>query len=240
MRRPVVEAVTLDFFNTLVFHREGRGRGRALMEYFAEQGFDPVPWEHQVLYDVFESHDDAYSPSAPQRERDGYYTELASRVFERMGIRASREDALRHAEALWRILGPASLEVFPEVPDVLEELRGEDLPLAVISNWQRGLRHFCEELGLSHFFEHILGSADLGMAKPDEGIFHEASRLLGVAPERILHVGDTFVDDYQGGESAGVQAVLIDRRTAVDPAAARVIRSLAELPGLVREPHGHG
>ena len=127
-----------------------------------------------------------------------------------------------------------------EVADVLEELRGEDLPLAVISNWQRGLRHFCQDLGLSHFFEHILGSADLGMDKPDELIFHEASRLLGVAPERILHVGDTPVDDYQGGEAAGMQVVLIDRQGAVDPPAARVIRSLAELTGLVRGSRGHG
>ena len=28
-----VEAITFDFFNTLIFHREGRGRGRILMEY---------------------------------------------------------------------------------------------------------------------------------------------------------------------------------------------------------------
>ena len=236
--RGPIEAVTLDFFNTLVFHREGRGRGRLLIEYLEEQGFAPAPWEHDVLYDVFESHDDAYSPVAPQRERDEYCTELASRLFERMGIRASSEDALRHAEALWQILGPACFEVFPEAPDTLEELRAEGLPLAVISNWQCGLRHFCEELGISDFFEHILGSADLGVAKPDERIFREASRRLGVTPDRTLHVGDTFVDDYVGGESAGVQVVLIDRRTGADSPAARVIRSLVELPRLVRENHG--
>ena len=205
------------------------------MEYLEGQGFGPAPWEHDVLYDVFESHDDLYSPVAPQRDRDQYYAELAFRVFKRMGIRAAREDALRHAEALWRILGPASFEIFPDVVDTLQELRAEGLPLAVVSNWQRGLRHFCEELGLSDFFEHVLGSADVGVAKPDPQIFLEACRRLGVPPERTLHVGDTLVDDCAGAESAGLQVVLIDRRSGADPHTARVIHSLAELPRLVRE-----
>ena len=233
--RGPIEAVTLDFFNTLVFHREGRGRGRVLMEYLERQGFDPAPWDHEVLYDVFESHDEAYSPSAPARERDEYYAELASRVFERMEIRASGEDALRHAKPLWQILGPASFEVFPEVPATLGELRARGLRLAVLSNWQCGLRHFCEELGIASFFDHILGSADLGMDKPDELIFQEACARLGAPPELTLHVGDTVVDDYEGGRSAGVQVVLVDRRTGADPPAVRVIASLSELPLLVDE-----
>ena len=48
-----VEAVSFDFYNTLVYHRSGRGRGRELVDYLTDQGFVPAPWQHQVLYDVF-------------------------------------------------------------------------------------------------------------------------------------------------------------------------------------------
>lgn len=238
IRRGPIEAVTLDYYNTLVFHRTGEGRGRVLMEYLEDQGFTPAPWEHQVLYDVFELHDEAYSPTAPETERDAYYVALAQRVLSRTGTGASATDAARHAEALWRILGPASFAVFPDAPAALHELRAQGVPLAVISNWQRGLRHFCQELEISDFFEHILGSADLGVAKPDERIFREACGRLGVPPDRVLHVGDTLVDDYLGGRAAGVEVALIDRRDAGDPGAERVITSLSELPGLVRELQG--
>jgi FMN phosphatase YigB (HAD superfamily) len=117
---PPVDAVTLDFYQTLAFHREGRGRGRVLMEYLDAQGLEPSPWEHQVLYDVFAVHDEAYSPDASAGERRAYHVALAGRVLERLGIRASGAAAAGHAEAVWRILGPASLGVFP---DVLETLR---------------------------------------------------------------------------------------------------------------------
>ena len=68
-----VEAITFDFYNTLIFHREGRGRGRLLVEYLQTHGLRPVPWEHRVLHDVFESHDTEYSPEAPQDQREAYY-----------------------------------------------------------------------------------------------------------------------------------------------------------------------
>ena len=54
--------MTFDFYNTLVCHRSGHGRGRALMEYLGEQGLSSDPWEHQVLYDLFARHDAEYGP----------------------------------------------------------------------------------------------------------------------------------------------------------------------------------
>ena len=230
---PSAEAVTLDFFNTLVYHREGRGRGRVLMEYLKLQGLEPAPWEHQVLYDVFAPHEHAYSPQAPPHERQAYYAELTARVFERLRIPASSDDATEHAEAVWRILGSACFEIFPDALEALGALRAGGVPVAVVSNWQSGLRHFCVELGIADFCDHVLSSADLGMAKPDEHIFLEACARLGVPPQRTLHVGDTYVDDYVGGGAAGLQVALLDRAGDTDQKAVRAIRSLTELSGLV-------
>jgi putative hydrolase of the HAD superfamily len=153
-----------------------------------------------------------------------------------MQVRVSTRQVERHAAAIWEIMGPGGFELFPDVLDTLTALRERALPLAMISNWQCGLRHFCEELGLSGFFDYILGSADLGVAKPDPRIFHDACRRLGVMPAHVLHVGDSFVDDYAGGESAGMNVALLARGGDADPLALNVIDGLAELPDLVAGP----
>jgi HAD superfamily hydrolase (TIGR01509 family) len=189
---------------------------------------NPGPWEHDVLYDVFASHSTDYSPSAPESERLTYYSTLSRRVLERMGIASSSDEAAAHAEALWDLLGPSCFGVFPDALKALPALRARGIPVAVVSNWQSGLSHFCAELGLGDAFEHVLSSADFGVEKPDERIFLEACNRLGVPPERTLHVGDTHLDDYIGAESAGLQAVLIDRTNQSD-ASIRSVRTLTEI-----------
>lgn len=229
---PPVDAVTLDFFNTLVFHRDGRGRGKVLMQYLERQGLTPAPWEHDVLYDVFAPHASAYSPTASPREKRTYWGDLAARVFERMGVRASPAHAAEHAEPLWEILGPSCFEVFDDALEALEALRVLGMPLAVVSNWQCGLSHFCHELGLVDYFDHILSSAEVGAEKPDPAIFAAACERLGARPEHTLHVGDTYADDYVGAESAGLQVVLIDRAEQ-SASSVRTIRALTDVLDLV-------
>ena len=204
------------------------------MEYLQSHGLRPAPWEHQLLYDVFELHDTEYSPEAPQDQKDEYYALIAQRVFERLGISASYGDASRHASSLWQILGPACLGVFPDALETLQTLRAKGYPLAVISNWQCGLQHYCAELGLTEHFDHILGSADLGVAKPDGRIFADACSRLRVPADRVLHVGDTLADDYVGAEASGLLAVLVDRDPGPAPQAPQVVHTLDELPAMLK------
>lgn len=228
-----IQAVTFDFFNTLVFHRATLGRGRMLTEYLEAEGFDLPPWEHSFLYEMFGIHDDAYSPISSDAERAAYYVTLAGRVFTTLGIPSTEQVRRQHARAIWSILGPECLSVFPEVPEVLRALTARGLPMAVVSNWQRGLGHFCHELGLSDWFGDILTSAELGVAKPDPGIFLEACRRLGVAPARTLHIGDTPEEDYEGAVAAGMQVVLLARDGGQADRDSKVVRSLSEVLRLV-------
>jgi len=229
-----IEAVTVDFYDTLVFHRDGRGRGAAVVAYLEAQGLEHDPWEHSVLYHVFEEHEEGYSPSAPPAVQAGYHVRLARRLFERLRIAATPAELTGHATVLWEILGPSSFGVFTDARDALEALRSAGYPIALISNWQSGVRHFCDELGLLPLFDHVIGSADVGFAKPDPRIFHEAARRLAVSPERILHIGDSLTDDYHGAEAAGLVPVHLVRDPHAETAAARVVRRLTEVPTVLR------
>lgn len=235
MQTPV-RAITFDFFNTLVFHRDGVGRGRRLREYLERQGFTPPPWKHSFLYDMFGVHDAAYTPTASETERNAYYVRLAARVFTTLDIPSTTAVHREHAQDIWRILGPECLAVFPEVPDVLTGLRERRLPLAVVSNWQRGLGHFCYELGLSAWFGCVLASAEVGVARPDPDIFLDACRRLGVAPAEVLHIGDTPEEDYAGARAAGMQGVLLTRDVGFERGGVRVVQTLSGLLDLVAGP----
>jgi HAD superfamily hydrolase (TIGR01509 family) len=228
-----VDAVTFDFYNTLVYHRLGRGRGAMLMEYLEEQGLPSDPWEHQVLYDVFAQYSADYDPNWPEENRQRYYQRFTAQLFQRLNVQAPDGAAAAHATSVWRLLGPHSLAVFQDVPDVLHILRGAAYPLAVVSNWQCGLGHFCTELGLGDSFDAVVASAEVASQKPDPEIFVEACRRLGVPPDRTIHIGDSEVDDVEGAHTAGLQAVLVRRDEDEACVGAAVIRGFRELTGLL-------
>jgi HAD superfamily hydrolase (TIGR01549 family) len=228
-----VDAVTLDFYNTLAYHKQGDGRGSTLMRYLAEHGLGSDPWEHQVLYDVFEQHSQEYSPKLEPDAKRRYAVRFVRRVFDRLNVRAADGAAEDHATNVWALLGPASLAIFPDVLPVVKTLRSAGFPLALVSNWQRGLGHFCVELGLGDAFDHVVVSAEVGCAKPDPKIFRIACRHLGTPYDRVLHVGDTMVDDIEGARSAGMKALLIRREGSETVPDTPTITTLEQLPSVL-------
>lgn len=230
-----IRAVTFDFFETLIRHRAGQGRGRSLSEYLVGCGYtSPPTWHDGALYRVFELHATQYSPGLGEAERARYLVRLASRVLDELGVDAGADEAAEHAEAIWKILGPSAFDIYEDVRPILGYLKRRGVSLAVISNWHCGLEHFVSDLGLASYFDHVIGSADCGFAKPDRRIFARATALLGVSPAQTLHVGDSYEADYRGGREAGYQVTLLERGAGKYPQAERVVRGLADLRMIVR------
>jgi HAD superfamily hydrolase (TIGR01549 family) len=225
-----IRIITFDFFDTLVFHRDGRGRGASLIEYLEHQGLEPAPWRHEVLYEVFDSETaEAYSRASAE-ENGNRRALLVERVFQSLGLSLADRAIERHMSPILEILGPESFDVFPDAPRVLRVLDSMGYRLAIISNWPWGLRHFCDALALSGYFEFIFASAEVGAAKPDNAIFAEAAARLGVEPSQVLHVGDSLTNDYLGARDSGFGALLVDRAGARQVPAEQLITSLDELP----------
>ena len=58
--------------------------------------------------------------------------------------------------------------------------------------------------------EVVTDSGDVGYAKPDARMFKVTADALDLAPERIVHVGDSVHYDVEGATAAGMQAVHMD------------------------------
>ena len=50
----------------------------------------------------------------------------------------------------------------------------------------------------------------MGVAKPDPRIFELALDVVGLTPERVVHIGDAYHYDVGGARAAGIEPVLID------------------------------
>ena len=106
---------------------------------------------------------------------------------------------------------PRCWRVYEDVAPALESFRVRGLKLAVISNWDERLRPLLTQMGLAPYFEIIVVSAELHVHKPNRAIFEHAAKALQTPSDRILHVGDSNEEDFEGARAAGFQAVLLER-----------------------------
>jgi putative hydrolase of the HAD superfamily len=102
-----------------------------------------------------------------------------------------------------------NFELFEDVLPVLEELRGADLRIAVVSNGIRDLHAFVAHHRLD--VDAIVDSRSHGRVKPHPTIFQAALAALAVASEDAVMVGDSLEEDIEGARALGMRAILIDR-----------------------------
>lgn len=88
----------------------------------------------------------------------------------------------------------------PEMEQLIAHLHGQ-FRLGILSNWDKGLESILEEdLGISHYFQAIMNSARIGVAKPDDEAFHIALERLAARPGEVF-----FIDDQERNTEAATQ-----------------------------------
>jgi putative hydrolase of the HAD superfamily len=90
----------------------------------------------------------------------------------------------------------------------LDALASAGLRLGVVTNGPtHGQRRKIEVLGLQQRLAAVLISEELGIAKPDERIFHAAAQALGVELEACMFIGDNPLKDVCAAAALGMRAV---------------------------------
>lgn len=130
-----------------------------------------------------------------------------------------------------RFAEPDAWRIFDDVLPTLEALNQRGIRLAVISNWDERLEPLLEWQGLRGHFEVVVVSCRAGFTKPSPEIFRLAVERLALAPEAVLHIGDSRAEDLHGSRAAGLHARLIHRDEL--PIAGEQLRSLGELVELL-------
>jgi putative hydrolase of the HAD superfamily len=148
------------------------------------------------------------------RENDdkGWWRELVGHVFDQVAPSVNELDRDNFFEVAYEHFAePGVWELYPEVTEVLEQLRPR-FQLAVISNFDGRLRFILQHLGISNYFSYIFISSELGADKPDLEIFRRALKIMQLNADEVLHVGDDPERDWKAAAAAGLLVFRLDRQ----------------------------
>jgi putative hydrolase of the HAD superfamily len=144
-------------------------------------------------------------------------TEQMKLALARVGI---EDDA--HAAKLSQTYADTRNEelcLFPDALDLLTDLKAH-YPLGLMTNGPADIqRQEIATLGIEDFFSVVLIEGELGEGKPKPGVFDRAEAQMGLTPDQILMVGNSYSHDIRPALERGWQAVWVRRPSDVPPSA---------------------
>ena len=108
---------------------------------------------------------------------------------------------------LYRGISLNRLELYPDVREVLDELRPR-YRLAALSDAQSAWAVPEMRLaGLEDYFYPVVGSGDFGYRKPDQRLFATTLKRMHLPAEEVVFVGNDMYRDIFGARQAGLRTV---------------------------------
>ena len=143
---------------------------------------------------------------------EAMYIHRGQKAFEDLGFSITVEEALEFQAAYAR--NQANLMVPECTAQLLDELKEKGIQLGVITNgpsahqWKK-----VNALIVSRWMpeKNLIVSGDIGIIKPNRGIFDVARERVGVEEDEIWFVGDSYLNDIVGAKGAGWKALWINR-----------------------------
>src|SRR5438477_9416531 len=156
------------------------------------------------------------------------------------GLSVSTEEMMRRRGEIATEFFANRVDLFPNVKEVLEELRQMKLHLAVAtSSVSASARPFLDRHQLTGFFEVIVTGEEVERGKPAPDSYLCAAEKLGIPADACLVVEDAL-PGLAAGKAAKMRVAAIPDRRFVDPskyekAADYALNSIKELPALIRK-----
>jgi len=163
---------------------------------------------------------------SPGLKRTGWYegylkkgeptrTEQMRLTLKRVGI--DDEDQARRLSDSYAEERNLNLQLFADALQVLEKLK-QCFTLGLITNGPADVqRQEIATLGIAHYFKHIYIEGEMGRGKPLPEVFEMIRQEVGVPPEQIVFVGNSYAHDVKPALEAGWHAIWVRRPTDVPP-----------------------
>ncbi|MCS7471709.1 HAD family hydrolase [Stieleria sp. ICT_E10.1] len=115
--------------------------------------------------------------------------------------------------SLWNHFAAADAwRLYEDALPAIERLKSKGYAIAVASNFDLRLRTILEGMGITHYFDAVLISSELGWSKPNTRFYDAAVSRIGITDRsRLLMIGDTKRGDVDAARQAGLDARLLVR-----------------------------
>jgi putative hydrolase of the HAD superfamily len=178
--------------------------------------------------------EDGLGSYASDRAARTFWTEYYSFALRDIARDLPIEQIRSAGEALYDwYADPAQWQPFPETIAALEAGRDRGLVQGVVSDWGSELLPILHAHEITRLMDFVVASAVMGSSKPHRDIFLYALGRAEVGAEETVYVGDSYLADVLGSRGAGLHPILIDRDGIAPPIDAPVVRSLADVLGVV-------
>ena len=121
---------------------------------------------------------------------------------------------------------PHAWRVCADVGQVLQALSARGCLLGLASNFDHRLHRIADAKPELSFLRRRVISSEAGWRKPAPAFFDAVIRAADCERGKIVFVGDSLQNDFEGAQAAGLVAILLDRRAE---AGSRRITRLGEL-----------
>jgi FMN phosphatase YigB (HAD superfamily) len=231
------EAVTFDFWNTVMWEEPGSLRQRRLEVLPEALGGDEL--DQGVLEEAHDAAHRAYE-QAWREGRQFTVEHAATLIAERVPDLPDGAPALL-VEGFCEAGRRAAVHPCDGIRECLEELGANGVRLGIVCDIGLTPAYVVRELLARHdlleLFDDTAFSDEVGHYKPDRRFFeHALAKLGGAAPERCAHVGDRRRTDVAGAQAIGMTAIRYTRvydDPDTGPEAEHVVDDLREVPALL-------
>ncbi len=149
-------------------------------------------------------------------------------AFELFGMSYSLEDLDKLADSYIDEL-PKDNHLLEGAMEVLEYLTTR-YQLHIITNGFAEVQALkLNNSGISHFFDTVTSSEEVGLKKPHPVIFETALKKASVAPQKSIMIGDSFEADIMGAEKVGMHTLFFNYRNDEVPLNYKVVHRLPEI-----------
>jgi len=201
---------------------------------------DSEPWWNQIDAKLLADYGATYRGEYHQNVVGVNYR-LAIEFYKKaFGLSVPTEEMMRRRGEIATEFFGSRVGLFPNVKEVLEELRQMKLHLAVAtSSVSASARPFLDRHQLTGFFEIIVTGEEVEHGKPAPDIYLRAANKLGIPPDACLVIEDAL-PGVAAGKAANMRVAAIPDTRFVNPReyekkADYLLSSLKELPALVRK-----
>lgn len=150
-------------------------------------------------------------------------------LFQKYGVLLTNEEADQNFN-LYLSLYKENWTVYEDVIDLLDTLKQKGYLLGIISNGDYNQQiEKLNRLNILHYFNPVIASSEVGVAKPNIAIFQVASMKAKCLVQDCYYIGDRLETDALSSKNAGMHGIWLDRCNKKQQCSVPTIQSLYEL-----------